>query len=372
MRILAIEPYYGGSHKAFLDGWAGRSRHDFTLLALPPYFWKWRMRHAAITLAGQVRRRIDEGNGWDLLFCSDMLSLAEFKGLAPRPVSDLPSVVYFHENQLTYPARHSDVRDVHFVVTNLTTALAADAIWWNSAYHRDDFLTALSDWCRKLPDHPPADAVGRIGSRSQVHWPGIEPAPVRGDRLPGPFRILYAARWEHDKQPEVFFAGIEKLAAGGRAFRLDVLGESFSQVPEVYQQVRGRLADHIDQWGYAKSQEAYRQILQRADVVVSTARHEFFGLSVAEAVAAGAWPVVPEKLAYPELLADLDGQEKSGMFTPADPDALAGRLGQLARRLDERGRLYDDPAQPVGAMARYAWPKRAAELDDAAEAVERQ
>ncbi|MHC4927823.1 MAG: tRNA-queuosine alpha-mannosyltransferase domain-containing protein, partial [Planctomycetota bacterium] len=43
--ILVLESYYGGSHKAFLDGWLGRSEHDFTLLSLPPNKWKWRMRH---------------------------------------------------------------------------------------------------------------------------------------------------------------------------------------------------------------------------------------------------------------------------------------------------------------------------------------
>ena len=54
MRILALEPYYGGSHRAFLDGWVAHSRHEWTVLELPAYKWKWRMRHAAITLADRV------------------------------------------------------------------------------------------------------------------------------------------------------------------------------------------------------------------------------------------------------------------------------------------------------------------------------
>ncbi|GAH62988.1 unnamed protein product, partial [marine sediment metagenome] len=43
MRILALEPYYGGSHEAFLTGWTRRSRHDWTLLTLHANHWKWRM-----------------------------------------------------------------------------------------------------------------------------------------------------------------------------------------------------------------------------------------------------------------------------------------------------------------------------------------
>ncbi len=44
LRVLALEAYYGGSHKAFLDGWIADSRHDWTLLTLPDSKWKWRMR----------------------------------------------------------------------------------------------------------------------------------------------------------------------------------------------------------------------------------------------------------------------------------------------------------------------------------------
>ena len=51
MRILALEPYYGGSHQAFLDGWIAHSQHEWTVVSLPAYHWKWRMRHAAITMA---------------------------------------------------------------------------------------------------------------------------------------------------------------------------------------------------------------------------------------------------------------------------------------------------------------------------------
>ena len=93
LRILALEPYYGGSHKAFLDGWIANSRHDWTLLSLPATKWKWRMRHSAITMAGQVADAVGRGQGWDLLFCSDMLGLAEFVGMAPATVQALPRIV---------------------------------------------------------------------------------------------------------------------------------------------------------------------------------------------------------------------------------------------------------------------------------------
>ncbi|MHC5185359.1 MAG: tRNA-queuosine alpha-mannosyltransferase domain-containing protein, partial [Planctomycetota bacterium] len=93
MRILTLEAYYGGSHKAFLDGWQAHSEHDFTLLSLPPSKWKWRMRHAAMTFAQQVNKLVQAGEKWDVLFCSDMLNLAEFLGLADESIRHLPKIV---------------------------------------------------------------------------------------------------------------------------------------------------------------------------------------------------------------------------------------------------------------------------------------
>ena len=58
MKILALEPYHGGSHKAFISGWSSNSRHEWTVLGLPAYKWKWRMRHAAITFADQVAQLV--------------------------------------------------------------------------------------------------------------------------------------------------------------------------------------------------------------------------------------------------------------------------------------------------------------------------
>ena len=78
MNVLAIEPYYGGSHQAFLDGWSARSRHEWTVLTLPAHKWKWRMRHGAVTFAEEAARRAEAGERWDAIFCSDMLDLATY------------------------------------------------------------------------------------------------------------------------------------------------------------------------------------------------------------------------------------------------------------------------------------------------------
>ncbi|MEM7351680.1 MAG: DUF3524 domain-containing protein [Acidobacteriota bacterium] len=361
MRVLALEPYYGGSHRAFLDAWIAESRHRWTLLTLPPFAWKWRMRHGAITFARDLEERSGVGESWDVLFCSDMLDLAAFKGLAPRTVRDLPAVAYFHENQLTYPVRFEAERDLHFALTNVTTALAADAVWFNSDFHRRELLDAIPLLLRKMPDHQPLDAGERIRQRSHVVPQGIEPMPERGERRPGPLRILWAARWEFDKDPETFFAALGIARDAGVAFRLSVLGESFRQVPEVFRRAREDFTDRIDRWGFQESRDDYRAALLEADVVVSTAVHEFFGISVVEAIAAGCYPLLPERLAYPEILAEIDG-DRGEFFYGGSAKQLAARLGELAAAED----LWcGDPTRGRRAVTRFAWPALRPRLDRA-------
>ncbi len=364
LNVLALEPYYGGSHQAFLDGWRGRSRHAWTLLTLPAYWWKWRMRHAAVTFARQLADA-DPPPRPDVLVCSDMLNLAELKGLTPH-LAGVPAVVYFHENQLTYPVRRLDPRDVHFGLTNVTTALAADAVWFNSAYNRDSFLAAVPELLAKMPDRRLADAAGTVAARSSVHPPGIDIFTPRPPREPGPIRIGWAARWEHDKDPDTFFAAVRALAARGGDFRLSVVGQQFRDAPPVFAAARDELADRIDHWGYQPTRDAYRAVLAGVDVFVSTARHEFFGLAAAEAVAAGAYPLLPERLAYPELLQLPEKPEMAEFFHDGSPAGLADRLAALARRADL---WLGDADRARRVVRRFSWDIVAPALDHALAAL---
>jgi glycosyltransferase involved in cell wall biosynthesis len=363
-QVLALNAYHGGSHRAFLEGWSGHSRHRFTILTLPPHKWKWRMRHAAITFADQVATRIRDGGQWQILFCTDMLNLAEFRGLCPPAVRQLPSIAYFHENQLTYPRRRDDPRDLHFAFTNMTTALVAERVWFNSAFHRDTFLTAVDDLARRMPDYPPLDIAAGTRAKAAVLHPGIDAPPTAADRRrDGPLRILWVGRWEHDKNPELFFDALERLRQRGREFRISVLGQAFEDVPACFAAARGRLADSIVHWGYLPDRRQYQQALCDADVVVSTADHEFFGIAVVEAVAAGCYPVLPNRLAYPELF----GVQSECLYD-GTLSGLVNRLEQLTR-LHAAGELPALARRQAAAMTRFYWPAVAQRLDDAVDEI---
>jgi glycosyltransferase involved in cell wall biosynthesis len=365
MRILALEPYYGGSHKAFLDGWSALSRHDWTILTLPPYKWKWRMRHAAVTFAQEVHEHLSEKPAWDLLFCSDMLNLAEFRGLTRRDLGDLPSVVYFHENQLPNPVRVESERDYQFAMTNMTSALAADAVWFNSAFHRDSFLDGLDTFLKRMPDHQPTDAVDAIREKAHVHPPGVTTMPVRCGRKSGPLQILWAARWEHDKAPQDFFDALAILAKQGVAFRISVIGEQFREVPEIFARARKDFGDCIDRWGYQESRAQYEAALSEADVFVSTAQHEFFGLCAVEAALAGAVPLLPKRLAYPEVFGLEEADEAEQFFYDGCPETLAARLAELAGIVADGQSLIDRTELLRNRLRQFEWTNLVSVLDEA-------
>jgi len=365
MNVLALEAYYGGSHRQFLDGWVQRSEHDWTVLTLPPHSWKWRMRHSAMTFADQCKRLVQEGKNWDIVFVSDMTSLAEFRGLAPAAVHALPSLFYFHENQLTYPVRVSEERDHHFGVTNMVSAHAADAVWFNSAYHRDVFLEAIGKLLRIMPDQQPPDIVENIRERSSVRPPPIERFADRDHVNRSPLRILWNARWEHDKGPETFFEALYLLNDRDVSFQVDVVGESFRRVPEVFAEARGRLDKHIGRWGFQESRAEYLQALGEADVVVSTADHEFFGIAVAEAVAAGAFPLVPNRLAYPEVIGSVAGGDSAEFLYDGSREQLAQRLERLVERKQVGGLWPSGRCNLQKEMDRYCWQQRVPQMDAA-------
>jgi glycosyltransferase involved in cell wall biosynthesis len=370
LRILALEPYYAGSHRAFLDGWSAASRHDWTLLTLPGHHWKWRMRHASRTLATEAARAEalavpGEGGspGWDVVLCSDMLNLPEWRGLAPRALRSLRAVAYFHENQATYPVRRADERDVHFALTNMHTALAAEGVWFNSEYHLRSFADGLGRLLRRMPGPECRDAPGRIAERARVEPPGID-ASGAGDgdsaRPPGPVRIAWAARWEHDKGPETFFAAMDRLIEREVAFRVSVLGEGFADRPAVFDEAKGRLAGRLDRWGYEPDRAGYLAALSDADLAVSTAEHEFFGLSMLEAAACGTVAVLPERLAYPEVFA-----QGGAVFYDGSTHGLVETLIGLTRRIEQGDDLVELRQAACATAAQYDWSVRAPAMDEA-------
>ena len=306
MKILLIEPYYTGSHKQWVDGYEKHSAHEIRSLTLKGQFWKWRMHGGAVTLANEFNQM-----QWnpDLILATDMLDLTTFLSLTRKRSNGIPTAIYFHENQLSYPWSPDDrdiqnKRDSHYGFINYSSALAANKIFFNSKFHMNSFLDALHPFLRQFPDHQGLETIGKIKERSHMLYLGMDLKILDDHKTNndnGPI-ILWNHRWEYDKNPELFFETIGQVKNSGQDFKLVVLGENFSQSPGVFEQSKKIFKDNIIHWGYAESFDQYAEWLWRADILPVTSKQEFFGASVMEAIYCGAWPILPNRLTYPELI----------------------------------------------------------------------
>lgn len=368
MRITIVEPYYTGSHAAWADEYASQSRHEVELLTLPGRNWKWRMHGGAVTLAS---RFLAGNRSPDLILATDMLDLTTFLALTRGRTSRVPCAVYFHENQLTYPWSPGDPdqalqRDLHYPFINYTTALAADAVLFNSRYHLDSFLGALPDFLNRFPDATAPESVQRIREKSRVLPLGLDLAKLERHRpadmadaadrgeagaKEAPL-ILWNHRWEYDKDPEAFFGALYQLADEGVEFRVAVLGESFGRVPAVFRQARERLGARVVAWGFQESFASYAEWLWRADILPVSSRQEFFGASVVQALYCGCAPLLPDRLAYPEHVPP----EAFHAAVYREGENLVDRLRTLIGNCGEATRLG-------ASVSRYDWGKLAPVYD---------
>ncbi|KPK27478.1 MAG: hypothetical protein AMJ61_05415 [Desulfobacterales bacterium SG8_35_2] len=305
MKILVLEPYYGGSHKTFLDGLQAHLPFDFMLLTLPARKWKWRMRLAAPFYADKITALFKEKK-IDVIFCSSFVDVATLRSLLPGHLCKLPFYTYFHENQFAYPVRKTDERDLHFALTNLTTALASDKVAFNTTYNMQTFLKGVENILKVCPDIKLEGVMEKIEAKVSILNPGIDFSQIDNavqlQRKNSTFPvIIWNHRWEHDKNPKLFFKTLFELDEQGFDFKLIILGQAFRRKPLIFSEAQSKLPHKIIHCGYVESRDEYARLLTMGDIVVSTAKHEFYGISVIEAVRAGCYPLLPNSLSYPEL-----------------------------------------------------------------------
>ncbi|MCM8526898.1 MAG: DUF3524 domain-containing protein [Lentisphaeraceae bacterium] len=350
LKILALNPFHGGSHKAFLDHWIKHSIHNFTLLTLPGTQWRWRLKFAAVEFSEQVKELFNKGERWDIIICTSMMNVAEFRGLSLF-LKGTPLVTYFHENQLTYPESKNVKFSLSYSMKNINSALASDHVWFNSAFHRDDFLKAARRILKKKPNSP-VKYIDDIEKKSEVHYLGIDEDFYKEtkENFSEPVKLVWAARWEEDKNPGLLFMALRHLKEKGVEFQVSVLGEEMGTRMACFLEGEKEFSNEIIHFGFAESKDEYRRILQEADIFISTADHEFFGLSAVEALAAGCIPVVPEHLAYPEILRDYSEY----FYKPRSSVQLAGKIEQIIR---EKNTLDNSAVQ------KYFWQERVISLD---------
>ena len=304
------------------------------------------MRGGALYLA----KKVPNPANYDGLITSSLLSLSDLKALWG---ADCPrALVYFHENQLSYPLPPGESMDYQFGFTDITTGLAAERVLFNSQTHLDAFFGSLPGFIKMMPEYRPNWVVDQIRTKARVIHPGCNypagPAKLRPWDLSKPPLVIWNHRWEFDKSPETFFAAMESVLSHEVEFRLALLGENFQVVPKPFLSARERFGNRIVQYGYEASKEKYQDWLQQGVIAVSTAIQENFGISVVEAVRFGCFPLLPNSLSYPELIPE-----------EYHDDCLYGSQRELVKKLSailvNPKRCLDKRERLASHMERYSW-----------------
>jgi glycosyltransferase involved in cell wall biosynthesis len=223
-------------------------------------------------------------------------------GAARSVLDGVPVALYMHENQLTYPISPMDREDLTYAMINWTSMTVADLVLFNSRFHHDVWFEAIHRLLGRYPDERHTALIDDVRRRSEVLTVGvslerIDAVPDRRGERP---LVLWNQRWEYDKDPDEFAAAV-RAVAGDVEFDVALAGEASGEPPPAFLDLARTLGSRMVHWGYAPD-AAYVELLRRASVVVSTARQEFFGIAVTEAIYAGAFPLLPNRLVYPERL----------------------------------------------------------------------
>lgn len=303
MNILAVEPFYSGSHKAFLKGLRENSGHNIIPIKLNYKGWKWRMHGDSVKLA-EMTSHVKEDI--DLLLVSSMTNLPAFLALTNPRFSHTPKVMVMHENQLTQPVPEGVDRDLTYCYINYLSMLTADKLIFSSHFHLNDLLESLPGFLENFPDDKSYNTAEQIKEKSIVMYPGLSlkgfdqhPDTRSDNKRPV---IVWNQRWQFDRNPAMFFKVLNRLNDIDLQFDLILAGDTQHQKPEEFERAWKRFGDHITHFGYVDDEESYSKLLHSGDIVVSTATYEFFCVAIMEAIYCGCHPLVPNRLHYPELI----------------------------------------------------------------------
>jgi glycosyltransferase involved in cell wall biosynthesis len=321
--------------------------HDWQVLELPPRHFSWRIR--GNPLYWSIEERAVLQGSFDLLIATSMVDLSTLRGLVPN-LASVPSILYFHENQFAYPHDATRQTLLEAQMVSLYSALAADRLSFNSQYNLETFILGVEKLLSRLPDFVPKGIGASLAAKAEVlpvpfdvywtsrpveeYWPG-----VRRDVVGSPLRLLWVGRFEHDKGGERLLAVLRQLEQENIDYELAITGQQFRTSPPAFTQIETEFPHRLCHMGFLESHEAYRGMLSAADMVLSTANHEFQGLAVMKAVASGCLPVLPSRMSYPEIYPDQYCYGSFGQGEGSDLDQEANAAVNLIVEL--RGKLLN-------------------------------
>ena len=341
-KCLIINPFHSGSHKHFIDTLTTYlHKHALTpppmVYSLPGKKWHWRLLCSATHFAEILPTTPSTfNNKQGTLFTTSLLNLADLVALRPD-LSKRTKILYFHENQFEYPESQGAIQQQQQSVSpnlksraaskqkwseygwaQIMSCLVADRVLFNSNHNRATFLKGVQQLIASIPtsSRPPSTVLDRIKSKSEIlFYPIAVPQQLSSwssSPLPSnsPLHVVWNHRWEYDKGPLELLTFMRRWAHQSKyTLILSIVGVQYPDRPSVFDTIENEFWHNpqssssltLRHFGSIETVADYHQLLFNADVVLSTAKHEFFGVAIAEGVMCGCVPLCPNALSYPEL-----------------------------------------------------------------------
>lgn len=340
--ILLLSGYDAPSHQYWRESLVNSlPEFEWTQIFLPARYFSWRIRGNAFNFFSEHKALLEKN--YDLLIVTSMVDLNNLRGLIPN-LAKLPTVLYFHENQFSYPFSNASENEkqnlINAQITSLFSAYSADRILFNSHFNLKSFFQGATSLVKKLPDGISKGDLSKMENKSNVLPVPIDVEVYSRNKKSknDPIKILWNHRWEFDKQPEVFIQAMRLIKQKGINFELYILGQSFRNKPDCFKNATKEFEKELQVFGY-QSRELYDEIMKKVDIVISSALHDFQGLSMLEAILNGCIPIAPNRVAYPEYIESnllyeipqFNSKDSKHSLIEQEADVLAEKLMDLLR-----------------------------------------
>ena len=129
-QLLLLSGYDAASHRYWRNSLT-KNLDDFEWkeVVLPDRYFSWRIRGNSLTFAYEYKEILQQN--YDCLIVTSMVDLASLRGFIPS-LANIPTIVYFHENQFAYPSNGLTEIDQSNVVnaqlTSIYSLLCGDKI----------------------------------------------------------------------------------------------------------------------------------------------------------------------------------------------------------------------------------------------------
>jgi glycosyltransferase involved in cell wall biosynthesis len=327
-RILLLSAYDANSHRYWHQGLlAHLLQYNWQVITLKDRYYAWRMGGNALSFKAKFDSLLNAR--YDLLIATSMTDLATLRGLYPS-LARIPNLLYFHENQFAYPPNQHQKGLVEIQLRSIFSAVAADQILFNSKYNLHSFMHGVEQFVQQMPDGIPTMLAQTLADKAMVL-----PVPIKDDcktiekqNSKDLIEVVWNHRWEHDKGPEPLLELMRMVSKNhDQNIKFHILGQQFRQQPAAMKTIAKIHQAICLTLGYVTSRASYLNKLQSADIVLSTAHHDFQGIAMLEAVACGCRPIAPNRLVYPELY------PKGNLYdsTPENPQSEAKAIYQLIK-----------------------------------------